>query len=156
MTPPPWVRMRRDLATPVPAPVWPAGYRLAPFAIADMPAIHALLSLGYSLGGGRVPPFEEWKAALLADSDFDPALVFVVRDASGAIAAICQCWASAFIKDLVVHPSARRQGLGETLLHHAFAAFIARGADIVDLKVEIDNPTGARRLYERVGMKEAA
>ncbi|WP_236846471.1 MULTISPECIES: GNAT family N-acetyltransferase [unclassified Bosea (in: a-proteobacteria)] len=127
-----------------------------PFATADLPALHDLLTLGYSLGGGRVATFEEWKAALLGDSDFDPALVFVVSDAQGAIVAVCQCWASAFVKDLVVHPSARRQGLGEALLHHVFAAFTARGADIVDLKVEIDNPTGARRLYERVGMKEVA
>ncbi|WID97972.1 GNAT family N-acetyltransferase [Bosea vestrisii] len=127
-----------------------------PFAITDMSAIHGLLRVGYSLGGGRVPAFEEWKAALLGDSDFDPALVFVVSDAQGVIAAVCQCWASAFVKDLVVHPSARRQGLGEALLHHAFVEFTARGANIVDLKVEIDNPTGARRLYERVGMKEVA
>lgn len=63
---------------------------------------------------------------------------------------------SAFIKDLVVHPSARRLGLGEALLRQAFLAFAARGADAVDLKVEIDNPTGARRLYERAGMKEVA
>ncbi|RYE83204.1 MAG: N-acetyltransferase [Hyphomicrobiales bacterium] len=148
--------MRRELAGPVPAPVWPAGYGLAPFAIADLPAHHALLALGYSLGGGRVPPFEDWRAALLADSGFDPALVFVAKDARGAVAAICLCWSSAFIKDLVVHPSARRLGLGEALLRQAFLAFAARGAHAVDLKVEIDNPTGARRLYERAGMKEVA
>ncbi|CAN7265856.1 GNAT family N-acetyltransferase [Bosea sp. LjRoot237] len=148
--------MRRELAVHVPAPVWPAGYRLAPFAIADLPALHALLALGYSLGGGRVPPFEDWRAALLVDSGFDPALVFVAQDARGAVAAICLCWSSAFIKDLVVHPSVRRLGLGEALLRQAFLAFAARGADAVDLKVEIDNPTGARRLYERAGMKEVA
>lgn len=148
--------MRRELAILVPAPVWPAGYRLAPFATADLPALHALLTLGYSLGGGRVPPFEDWRAALLADSGFDPALVFVAQDARGTVVAICLCWSSAFIKDLVVHPSARRLGLGEALLRQAFLAFAARGADAVDLKVEIDNPTGARRLYKRAGMKEVA
>ncbi|MDX3807269.1 GNAT family N-acetyltransferase [Bosea thiooxidans] len=152
----PWVRMRRDLAIPVPVPVWPAGYRLAPFAIADLPAIHDLTAAGYSLGGGSVPPFEKWQVALLADSDFDPALVFIVRDAGGAIAAICLCWSSAFIKDLVVHPSARRLGLGEALLRQAFLTFAARGADAVDLKVELDNPTGARQLYQRAGMVEIA
>lgn len=125
-----------------------------PFAIADLPALHGLLTLGYSLGGGRIAPLEDWKTALLADSDFDPALVFIVSDAQGVIAAVCQCWASAFIKDLVVHPCARRQGLGEALLRHTFIEFIARSASVVDLKVEIDNPTGARRLYERVGMAE--
>jgi len=148
--------MRRELAVPVPAPAWPTGYRLAPFATAELPALHDLLTLGYRLGGGSVPPFEDWRAALLADSEFDPALVFVVRDAGGAVAAICLCWSSAFIKDLVVHPSARRQGLGEAILRQAFLAFATRGAAAVDLKLELDNPTGARRLYERVGMREIA
>ncbi|WP_201302965.1 MULTISPECIES: GNAT family N-acetyltransferase [unclassified Bosea (in: a-proteobacteria)] len=121
-----------------------------------MPAIHDLMATGYNLGGGRVPPFEDWRAALLADSGFDPAFVFVAQDARGTVVAICLCWSSAFIKDLVVHPSARRLGLGEALLRQAFLTFAARGADAVDLKVEIDNPTGARRLYERVGMREVA
>jgi ribosomal protein S18 acetylase RimI-like enzyme len=156
VTPTPWVRMQRDLAIPVPAPAWSAGYRLVPFASADLPALHELLTHGYSLGGGHVPPFEDWQAALLANDDFDPTLVFVIRDTSDAIVAVCLCWSSAFIKDLVVDPLARRLGLGEALLRQAFLAFAARGAGAVDPKVEIDNPTGAKRLYERAGMVEVA
>jgi ribosomal protein S18 acetylase RimI-like enzyme len=148
--------MRRDLSVPIPKPVWPDGFRLAPFAITDLPEIHTLLVLGYALGGGSVTPFEIWKPSLLGDSEFDPALVFLVRDDTGRLAAVCQCWTTAFVKDLVVHPAARRKGLGEALLHHAFTEFAARSAKSIDLKVEADNPSGARRLYERVGMVEVA
>ena len=42
--------------------------------------------------------------------------------------------------------------MGEALLFHAFATFRKRGAPAVDLKVLADNPSGAVRLYERVGM----
>lgn len=144
--------MRRDLTLPIPQPVWTKGFQLAAFTIANLPDVHALLMTGYATGGGSVSPFDDWKATLLADSDFDPTLVFLVRDDTGHLAAVCQCWATAFVKDLVVHPTARRKGLGETLLHHVFTEFAARGAKAVDLKVELDNPNGARRLYERVGM----
>ena len=55
------------------------------------------------------------------------------------------------MKDLVVHESWRRQGLGESILQLAFRTFQERGAARVDLKVEVQN-AGAIRLYERVGM----
>ena len=56
------------------------------------------------------------------------------------------------MKDLVVHETWRRRGLGEALLLHVFATFRARGAEAVELKVQSDN-TGAVRLYERAGMR---
>jgi ribosomal protein S18 acetylase RimI-like enzyme len=55
---------------------------------------------------------------------------------------------------LVVHPLARRRGTAEALLRTAFREFRRRGAKHVDLKVQTDNPTGAVRLYKRVGMRE--
>lgn len=39
------------------------------------------------------------------------------------------------------------------LLKHAFAAFAGRGFAAVILGAEADSPTGANRLYERVGMR---
>jgi mycothiol synthase len=47
----------------------------------------------------------------------------------------------------------RGRGLGRALLEHAFAAFAARGFAAVILGAEADSPTGADRLYERVGMR---
>jgi len=49
----------------------------------------------------------------------------------------------------------RRKGLGNALLHHAFAEYYRRGVYKVGLAVDSQNLTGATRLYERVGMHVA-
>jgi GNAT superfamily N-acetyltransferase len=46
----------------------------------------------------------------------------------------------------------RGRGLGRALLLHAFAEFFELRKKIVRLHVDADNPTGAVRLYESVGM----
>jgi ribosomal protein S18 acetylase RimI-like enzyme len=116
---------------------------------------HRLLALGYADGGGSVAPYHGWWRALTSDTEYDPSLCFVVKTTSGEIVGFAQCWTSAFIKDLAVHPAWRRRGIGEALIHHVFAVFQQRGATTVDLKVEVDNPSGAVRLYERAGMRPA-
>jgi ribosomal protein S18 acetylase RimI-like enzyme len=46
----------------------------------------------------------------------------------------------------------RKRGLGKALLVHAFREFRDRGYDRATLGVDSENPTGATRLYESVGM----
>jgi ribosomal protein S18 acetylase RimI-like enzyme len=46
----------------------------------------------------------------------------------------------------------RRRGVGRALLLHAFRELHARGAERVGLGVDAQNPSGATRLYESVGM----
>jgi ribosomal protein S18 acetylase RimI-like enzyme len=108
--------------------------------------------LAYSRGGGTVADFDTWWTGLLTDIEFDEDLCVVAKDETGRIVGFTQCWTSAFIKDVVVHPEARRQGLAEAMMNHAFGLFRALGVEAVDLKVEVDNPSGAIRLYERMGM----
>ena len=146
------LRMVQDLSRPAPEARWPDGVALVPFASADAPAIHALMLQAYAQGGGSVPAsFEEWWLSTSRDGEFDPALCFVARAADGTIAGFALCWTSSFVKDLVVHPAWRRRGVGEALLRCAQAALRARGHTQLALKVTTDNPSGARRLYERVG-----
>jgi ribosomal protein S18 acetylase RimI-like enzyme len=57
---------------------------------------------------------------------------------------------------LVVHPLARRRGIATALLRRVFWEFRRRGAKNVDLKVQLENPTGAVRLYKELGMREVA
>jgi ribosomal protein S18 acetylase RimI-like enzyme len=52
-----------------------------------------------------------------------------------------------------VRRSWRRHGLGKALLLHAFRELARRGRTAVGLSVQEDNPTGAVRLYESVGMR---
>jgi ribosomal protein S18 acetylase RimI-like enzyme len=149
------LRMRRSLAGSIPDPVWPAGTRLAPFEPGRHAAgIHALLVEAYARGGGYVEPFPIWWPSLQGDSEYDPALCFLAVNDQDEIVGMAQCWTSAFIKDLAVAPSMRRQGLGSALLCHALRGFAERGAAYVDLKVHADNPTGAVRLYRSLGFDE--
>jgi ribosomal protein S18 acetylase RimI-like enzyme len=144
--------MRRDLVEVVPAIDWPTGIRLIDYRPDLAEAVHRLMELGYREGGGRVPALERWQQKFDTDPEYDPALCFVALDAEGVVA-VCQCWTSAYIKNLVVHPRARRQGLGRALLLHAFEAFRKRREGFMDLKVLEDN-LRARRLYESAGMYE--
>jgi ribosomal protein S18 acetylase RimI-like enzyme len=57
---------------------------------------------------------------------------------------------------LVVHPLARRRGIATALLSRVFWEFRRRGVKHVDLKVQVDNPTGALRVYKALGMREVA
>src|SRR6185437_13972816 len=148
----PILRMRRDLREPVAAHPWPEGIRPALFTPAQAVEVHALLALAYAKGGGKVAPFPEWWAALSGDSEYDPALCFLARTQDNRIVGVAQCWTGALIKDLAVHPDWRRRGVGRALLHQAFQVFRSRGAVAVELKVERDNPSGAVRFYEGLGM----
>lgn len=46
----------------------------------------------------------------------------------------------------------RKLGLGEALLLHSFAEFHQRGTQTIGLIVDSQNPSGATRLYQKVGM----
>ncbi len=58
----------------------------------------------------------------------------------------------AFVKDLAVHPAARRRGLGRALMLAVFQEFSRRGAVHVDLKVREEN-AAAQALYRSLGMR---
>ncbi|HEY6899900.1 MAG TPA: N-acetyltransferase, partial [Puia sp.] len=79
-------------------------------------------------------------------------LCFLAWDPHGLVG-VAQCWTSAFIKDLVVHPRRRKEGLAEALLLHAFSVFKQKGATAVDLKVEATNAP-AIGLYKKVGFNK--
>lgn len=142
--------MRRSLADVVPAFTWPEGVVLHEYRPELAEAVHGLMELGYLEGSGRVPALEAWQQRFETDPEYDPSLCFIAQDDAG-IVGVCQCWTSAYIKSLVVHPRAQGQGLGRALLMHAFTEFQQRREGFVDLKVLEDN-FRAQRLYESAGM----
>lgn len=132
-------------------PVWPSDVGVRTFEPGDAESLHALLEHGYRGGGGSVAAFETWLPQMTTDEEFDPELWFLAESREVLVGAVL-CWTSAFVKDVVVHESWRRRGVGEALLLHAFDALAIRGATAVELKVAATN-TGAVRLYERLGMR---
>jgi ribosomal protein S18 acetylase RimI-like enzyme len=145
------LRMRIDLRSEIPRPIWPEGSSVRGFHASDAARLHALLEDGYAGGGGSVDAFAAWQRALTGDAEFDPQLCFLV-EAGDELVGAAICWTSAFVKDIVVRETWRRHGLGEALLRTAFRSFQERGATTVDLKVQAQNAP-AIRLYERVGMR---
>ncbi len=59
------------------------------------------------------------------------------------------------IMDLGVDPSNRGRGIGTALMHRALGALSSRRVKRVDLSVTVENPTGARWLYRRMGFRRA-
>lgn len=144
--------MRRSLLLPFRPATVPEGLRLVPFEEQHALAAHALLVDAYARGGGAVPArFVPWWDAVSTDEEFDPALCFVAMAGDGTMAGFALCWTSSFIKDIAVAQVHRRKGVGEALLLSAFRTLRSRGHEQIRLKVETDNPSGARRLYERLG-----
>jgi ribosomal protein S18 acetylase RimI-like enzyme len=120
----------------------------------DAPSVHALLVAAFAGGREKIAPYGEWHGWFTGDASFEPATCFLAFG-EGQLAGVALCWREGFVKDLAVAPAWRRRGLGEALLRHAFRVFAQRGLSEVSLKVDADNPTGAVRLYERVGMRRA-
>ena len=151
-------RMRRELDTASPEPVWPPGVTVRTFDRGrDARAVHALISTSFrEIGGQHERTFEEWSGYLLDTERYDPEL-YLVADAEGALvgAALSQPIGEdyGFVRQLAVAPSQRGRGLGLALLHECFRRHAARGLPATVLGVDAGNPTGALRLYEKAGMR---
>lgn len=135
------------------APVFPQDTTLQPLSENTARTTHDLLVRAYAHGGGSVADFNTWYTGLINDEEFDPLLAIIVLDANQQVIAFIQCWNSAFIKDLVVDEKRRYQGLGEALLHYVLGIFFTRNQKTVRLKVEKNNPSGAEKLYKRLGFQ---
>ena len=152
------LRMWRPLNGDLPDPDWPTGVTVRSYGDSDAERVHALLDEAYA-GWDRdyvARSHEGWLTFMTAHADFDPELWFLVERDGDLVACALQ-WkenqSRGWVKDIVVRESERGHGLGKALLHHAFRAYAGRGADRVGLKVDSTNPTGAPRLYERVGFQ---
>ncbi|KPW35372.1 Acetyltransferase [Pseudomonas coronafaciens pv. atropurpurea] len=146
--------MRRDLCLPIPSAPWPSGVLPSALTLERAPETHSLLASGYRTGQGSVPDYHTWRSAFERDPEFDLSRCFLAIS-EDTVAGVIICWTSAFVRDLVVHPELRNNGIGSALLNHLFAHLAApsntRGEAAVDLHVTENNHV-ARRLYEKSGM----
>jgi ribosomal protein S18 acetylase RimI-like enzyme len=148
-----WV-MQVELAGDIPPPAWPDGMTVRTFRVEEAEAVKELLDLAYAEEPDFIlRPFADWKSFMLGDPSFEPESWFVVEASDGSLAAAALNWKEGFVKDLIVHPGYRGQGLGKALLHHTFRHFAARGRERVTLKTDSRNTSQAWRLYERIGMR---
>jgi mycothiol synthase len=150
-------RMSIDLEQLPPPPSWPEGFTVATMQPGEERIVHEVTSEAFlDHWDYEQRPFEEWSRF----AKIEPPLCFLVRDEEGTVAAAEWCneerFGSAWVDVLGVRRPWRRLGLGEALLQLAFRELYDRGHRRVGLGVDAANPTGATRLYERVGMKVTA
>jgi mycothiol synthase len=145
--------MAISLDSEPPEPVLPDGLAIDTFRDDDARAFHAAAGEAFAEEWGfHSLPFDEWWAMR---KDEDKSLWFVIRG-GGEIAACERCepmHGGGYVGMLGVRKPWRRRGLGKALLLHAFREFRRRGYERASLGVDSENPTGATRLYESVGMR---
>jgi ribosomal protein S18 acetylase RimI-like enzyme len=145
-------QMVRPLSGEPPA-AWPPGVAVRTYDDAgDAQAVHGLLARAFTGNNEVVAEFGAWHARMTGDPEYDPAWWWLA-ERDGRLLGVALCWTSGWLKDLAVDPEARGQGIGEALCRHAFHQMDARGVASCGLKVDASNPTGAVRLYRRVGMQ---
>jgi mycothiol synthase len=148
--------MAIELNSEPPQPVLPDGLTIDTFQADDARAFHAASTESFEDEWGHSPmAFDAWWEMRSGDPQFDPSLWFLVREGD-EIAAIARCeggrHGGGFVGLLGVRKPWRRRGLGKALLLQALGEFRRRGFERASLGVDSENPTGATRLYESVGM----
>ena len=152
-------RMVVDVTDPGPAPVWPEGVELRPLDVdRDGERVHQANEETFVSEWGHQPrPYDEWRVRTFDWSRFDASLVPVAWEgdevAGFALAYAKRMGDWGWIGSLGVRPQWRGRGLGLALLRESFERFRQAGETTVALGVDVENPTGATRLYERAGMR---
>ncbi|MEE3914785.1 GNAT family N-acetyltransferase [Pseudomonas viridiflava] len=146
--------MRRDLTAALPHAPWPPGVTCVSLTPRHSLQAHRLLTQSHLLEDGQWLRNPDWLDAFEHNPEFDRSRCFVAID-SDHVLGVINCWTSAFIKDLAVHPDDRNRGIGTALLHHLFVHLKRCGEAAVDLKV-MENNLIARRLYEKSDLSYVA
>jgi mycothiol synthase len=152
-------RMVIDVTDQQPDPVWPKGVELRLLEPdGHGPMLYEAEVEAFADEWDYVAlDYDAWRERVFGRRGFDPALVPVAW-AADEVVAFSRNYAKrngdwGFVGTLGVRPAWRRRGLGLALLHESFGRFRETGEKTVALGVDVENPTGATRLYERAGMR---
>jgi len=157
-------RMEIDVTATPPPPVLPDAVTIRVMIRgSDERALYEAMEAAFADHWGYAPtPFDEFlHNEIDGVADFDPTLVFLATT-GGEVAGAAICRPShagdetlGWVGTLGVRREWRGRGLGQALLVHAFGELHRRGKRSVGLFVDSSSLTGAHRLYERAGMREA-
>jgi mycothiol synthase len=125
------------------------------------PVYRALSEAFQDHWGSGFDTFDAWKHEYIdgVTPPLDPGLWFVALDGDEVIGVACcregpaSAPDAANVDELGVRRAWRGRGIARALLLTAFAEAHRRGIAAVELNVDSESPTGATRLYERVGMR---
>jgi mycothiol synthase len=149
-------RMEIVLEGPPPEPKVPEGIELRPFIKGehDVSVWQAHNEAWRDHWGSHDVTLEEWQRSRFDDPEFDPTLWQIAWDGDEVAGFSLNRYRMGigWIRTLGVRRPWRKRGLGEALLLHSFGEFYRRGTKTIGLGVDAQNPTGATRLYQKVGM----
>ena len=153
-------RMEVVLESPPPEPKFPEGIELRPFATGehDVAVWQAQNEAFRDHPGSHEWTLEEWRRERIDDPEFDPTLWQIAWDGEELAGFALNRYRTGigWIRTLGVRRPWRKRGLGEALLFQSFGEFYRRGMKTIGLGVNTHNPTGATRLYQKVGMYAAS
>lgn len=153
-----YLRMGIDLREEYACDPPPPGIRLSSFdPDADVAAVRRLVTAAFSADvRPRHEPLAEWRARLIDRPGFDRSLWVLARERGHivGVALACDFGDIGWVQGLAVRADRRGCGIGLALLRETFGRFATRGRLAVHLGVDVEDTSGARRLYERAGMYE--
>ena len=153
-------RMEIVLNDPPEKPKLPEGIELRPFikGVHDVAVWQAQNEAFRDHPGSQEASLEEWRRYRFDDPEFDPSLWVIAWDGEEVAGFSMNRYRMGigWIRTLGVRRPWRKRGLGEALLYHSFSEYFRRGMHIIGLGVDAHNPTGATRLYQKVGMHAAS
>jgi mycothiol synthase len=128
-------------------------------APAELGTIHAILDEAFTDDWDYHPqPLDRWSQEHTEGPGYDPTLWALATEGTEPVGALTASLGGerGWVDEVGVRPAWRGRGVAAALLRRSFATFADRGIRRVILNVDAENPTGATRLYERVGMRIAA
>lgn len=145
--------MAIELESAPPEPTVPEGLALDDFRESDARGFHEAIEEAFrDHWDWSGMPFDEWWELRRGE---DHTLWYVVRDGTEIAAAVRNesgRHGGGFVAIIGVRRAWRGRGLGKALLYRTFGEFWRRGVTRVTLGVDAESPTGATKLYEKVGM----
>lgn len=141
-------------------PAWPDGVELRPFIKGehDVAVWQANNEAGRDEPGSHEWTLENWKQYRFDDPEFDPSLWAIAWAGDEVVGYSLNRYRSGigWIRAVGVRPQWRKRGIAEALLLQSFGEYYRRGMCTIGLGVDSQSPTGAQRLYQRVGMHPAS
>jgi mycothiol synthase len=143
----------------------PAGVRLVPWPGDRDEELRAARNAAFAdHWGSTVVEPDVWQDFVYGHGSRPDLSVVAVDDASGEVIGLCVNQAypedeavtgrrDAWIANIGTVRAARGRGVGSAMLAWSLAAFAAAGFDHAALDVDSANPTGAGRLYRRLGFE---
>lgn len=130
----------------------------------DERAVYTVIQESFQdIGDHPYRTFEEWSERATGHSHFDPQQLLVAQAGEQIVGAIlCRTYemqasegeAEGHIAQLGVLRPWRRLGIARHLIQQVFLAYYQRDIQYVTISVDAHNSTGARQLYQAMGMRE--